>query len=427
LNKRKSNISDKSIVRVKPKAYYKMLVHVLRFGSKTRSYEQFKEVMGILIGYLEGEGEIKDVIIEDAVPVSHGGSIEVRFAPGDYAKFSAIDEQFAKKNWFSVGWYHSHPGLKIFFSGTDIINQLGWQTANPSAIGIVFDHTYLEEPNDPGFRTFRLDDPSKGDASHYHEVKTIIEPPNSLEFYRKIIELISRVQTKDPPILELNERLNIFGNVSVPNNEELIVNKPNINAEHLITNLQQRIFLAIESLIGPLTHFYNNWSNKLIEEIINLNLSMKENILLITNSMNDQMNDLQEIIKEDLREDLDILDFKINNKLELLDKNIEKSKELLDNFKNEIQEKLNDTLNNLYEESASEFNSLFDSGSENIQRINEINSKLTDLLETQNDKVEEIRLLLEQNNNKLLKENEAYQDELNDEFKNKISNLSAFF
>ncbi len=416
----KSNISDESIVRIKPEAYYKMLVHVLRFGSKNRNYDQFKEVMGILIGYLEGEGEIKDVIIENVVPVSHGGSIEVRFAPEDYIKFSTVDEQFAKKGWFSVGWYHSHPGLKIFFSGTDIINQLGWQTANPSAIGIVFDHTYLENPNDPGFRTFRLDDPYKGDASHYHEVKTIIDPPNSLEFYRKIIYLINSVQTKEPPIFELNEKIDIFGNVSVPSDEDLIANKPNINTEYLITHLQKSIFQLIETSIRPITNFYNNWSNELIEEIITLNLLMKENIILIRNSINNNMTVLLESIKEDLRLDLDNLDFYINDKLELLDKKIIKSKELLDNFKKEMQEKVIITLNNLYKESALEYDSLFDIGRNNFQQLNELNSKILELIQAQNNKLEEFRGTLGKLQNNILNESLSYQDKLNIEFKEKM-------
>ncbi|MFX0077128.1 MAG: hypothetical protein ACFE96_16910, partial [Candidatus Hermodarchaeota archaeon] len=75
--------SEKSVI-IKPDAYYKMLVHVLRFGNKARDRRQFKEVMGILIGHLEGEPDkkgIRDMVIEDAVPISHGGAIEVAFAP----------------------------------------------------------------------------------------------------------------------------------------------------------------------------------------------------------------------------------------------------------------------------------------------------------------------------------------------------------
>ena len=78
-----------------------MLIHVLRFGNKARALRDYREVMGMLIGHLEGATDqrgIQNVIIEDAVPVSHGGSIEVNFAPQDYVTFAVIDENFAEKN-----------------------------------------------------------------------------------------------------------------------------------------------------------------------------------------------------------------------------------------------------------------------------------------------------------------------------------------
>ncbi|MHA1293550.1 MAG: Mov34/MPN/PAD-1 family protein, partial [Promethearchaeota archaeon] len=137
-----SKYVDNKTVTIKPLAYYKMLVHVLRFGNKMRDRRQYREVMGILIGRLEGEPDnkgVRDVIVEDYVPISHGGSIEVAFKPEDYVTFSYVDAEYAEREppLFSVGWAHSHPGLKIFFSSTDVKNQLGWQTPNPSAIGIV--------------------------------------------------------------------------------------------------------------------------------------------------------------------------------------------------------------------------------------------------------------------------------------------------
>ncbi|MFW9938592.1 MAG: hypothetical protein ACFFD5_13170, partial [Candidatus Thorarchaeota archaeon] len=182
---------DDNIVTIKPIAYYKMLTHVLRFGSKAQDPRQFKEVIGMLIGHLEGEGDIKNVIVEDAIPISHGGSIEVKFSEEQLGAFGEIDnqifEEYGPKNWFTVGWYHSHPNLGIFFSGTDVFNQLFWQDKNPSGIGIVFDHKYLDQPGDLGFRTFRLDDPSKGLNSRYHEVKSIVEPPDNLNYYTNII------------------------------------------------------------------------------------------------------------------------------------------------------------------------------------------------------------------------------------------------
>ena len=70
-----------------------MLVHVLRFGNKVRDRRQYRECMGVLIGRLEGEPDkkgIRDMIIEDAVPISHGGAIEVAFAPEDFQWLGCI-------------------------------------------------------------------------------------------------------------------------------------------------------------------------------------------------------------------------------------------------------------------------------------------------------------------------------------------------
>jgi len=151
---------DSSVVKIKPLAYYKMILHVLRFGNKARNLNQCIEVMGVLIGRLEdGEDKkFKNVIIEDSVPISHGSSVEVEFSINDYIYFEKANVKYLEKNWFMIGWYHSHPNLfqhEIFFSPTDVKNQTGWQMANPSGIALVFDHAYMESPDDPGFRAIR--------------------------------------------------------------------------------------------------------------------------------------------------------------------------------------------------------------------------------------------------------------------------------
>jgi len=200
--------------------YVKMMKHVLRFGSNAMQKHACRECMGMLIGRLEGKANekgIQQVIIEDAVPVSHGGSIEVAFRTQDYVAFSEIDSQHAERGLFTVGWYHSHPGLTCFFSSTDIINQLGFQNANPSAIGIVWDHQRLFKKGDLGFEVFRLDNPSLGAASGYHKVPFIVEPPSNLEFYTKgVVDTITSFQSHMPPIFEINEVPQIFKKIDFP-------------------------------------------------------------------------------------------------------------------------------------------------------------------------------------------------------------------
>lgn len=52
---------DNSVVKIKPLAYYKMVLHVLRFGNKARNHNQCIEVMGVLVGRLE-DGEDKKTL-----------------------------------------------------------------------------------------------------------------------------------------------------------------------------------------------------------------------------------------------------------------------------------------------------------------------------------------------------------------------------
>ena len=192
-------------VMVKPDAYLKMLKHVLLYGNE--NIESSVEVMGICYGKKEGT----QLVVYDAVPISHGGAIEVDFSPQDYAAFAMADEQMSSKGYWAVGWYHSHPGLKAFFSKVDVKNHLGWQTDNnPDAFGIVFDHTYFslgEVSLKYGFQAFRLDDHKKGMDSDYHDItaKVSVELPDDLSYYREIDKIIEAIQVKKPLISEARE------------------------------------------------------------------------------------------------------------------------------------------------------------------------------------------------------------------------------
>ncbi|MFX0143039.1 MAG: hypothetical protein ACFE9C_03095 [Candidatus Hodarchaeota archaeon] len=335
--------SEKSII-IKPNAYYKMLLHVLRFGNKARDRRQYREVMGILIGRLEGEPDkkgIRDVIIEDTVPISHGGAIEVAFAPEDYVTFSMVDANYAEKNWFSCGWYHSHPGLDIFFSSTDIRNQLGWQTPNPSAIGIVFDHVYLEKAGDLGFRTFRLDNPNKGQMSGYHEVETKVESPDSIDYYLKLMELINSVHSKEPPILEINEMPDLFGDITFPSESQIHAKQPELNSALIIDTLKNSLTELLELSLKPLISILNTWSDKIIRTAVVNNLQMRKDIIKIKDAISEGISSLQKDFKFSLREKLDELDTYIDDKFEEFDSNQEIFKNSFNQVKIELEEQFN--------------------------------------------------------------------------------------
>ncbi|MFX1377703.1 MAG: Mov34/MPN/PAD-1 family protein [Promethearchaeota archaeon] len=366
--------SEKSVI-IKPDAYYKMLLHVLRFGNKARDRRQFRECMGILIGHLEGEPDkkgIRDVIIEEVVPISHGGAIEVAFAPEDYVTFSMVDANYAEKGWFSCGWYHSHPGLEIFFSSTDIRNQLGWQTPNPSAIGIVFDHTYLEKPGDLGFRTFRLDNPNKGQMSGYHEVKSTVEPPDSIEYYLKLIELINYVHSQEPPILEINEMPDIFGDIAFPSESQIMAKKVGLNTNLIIDTLKNGISEFFEISLRPLITILNSWSGNMTRSIVENNLQMRKDLIKIKDVLSEGISSLQKDFKFSLREKLNELDMYIDDKFEEFDSNQEFFKTTF----NQIIIEINQQFDILFEqELKSSINKILDSINNYANKLGEINSK----------------------------------------------------
>ena len=190
---------------IKPKAYITMLKHVLTYGNEIIGRDKSVEVMGVCYGKEENGALVQ----YEAVPISHGSLIEVEFSPEDYSAFAIADEEYADKGLFAIGWYHSHPGHKAFFSKVDIQNHLSWQKEQtPHAYGIVFDHQYFdyENPDNPGFKVFRLDNFKQGINSGYHEVENVeIEPPEDFEHYLSIVEIIERQQAHKPIIKEAKE------------------------------------------------------------------------------------------------------------------------------------------------------------------------------------------------------------------------------
>ena len=192
-------------VIIKPKAYMTMLKHVLTYGNEIIGRSNSVEVMGICYGK-EENGKL---VQYEAVPIAHGNLIEVEFSPEDYAAFAVADEKFADQGYYAIGWYHSHPGHKAFFSKVDVQNHLSWQKEQtPNAYGIVFDHQYFDysNPENKGFKVFRLDDYKKGVASGYHEVQKVeIELADDIEYYSEIIKIIERIQTKKPIVEEAKD------------------------------------------------------------------------------------------------------------------------------------------------------------------------------------------------------------------------------
>ncbi|MHA1320149.1 MAG: hypothetical protein ACTSQ1_10105 [Promethearchaeota archaeon] len=367
---------DSSIVKIKPLAYYKMVLHVLRFGNKARNHNRCIEVMGVLIGHHEEseDKKFKNVIIEDSVPISHGSSVEVEFSINDYIFFEKANSMYLEKNWFMVGWYHSHPNLfqhKIFFSPTDVKNQFGWQNElNPSGIALVFDHAYLERTDDPGFRALRLTNPTDVRSSSVHEVKAIVEPPNDIDYYFKLVELINSIYTNKPPITEENETADIFGDVQVPEMSQLRFKRPEIDQQKIIESVQIGLANFIDLSLTPLISYLNSIAKNISGEIENNNVEMRNNLSQLKNLVNTGIDKIQRKYKDDLNSELFSAEGYVDDFLDQIDEYHDEIGKILGEIKEYVQEKLNISFKEKFETLKSDFSKDYDEWNSKIVSLN---------------------------------------------------------
>jgi len=367
---------DNSVVKIKPLAYYKMVLHVLRFGNKARNHSQCIEVMGVLIGHLEdGEDKkFKNVVIEDSVPISHGSSVEVEFSINDYIFFEKANSMYYDKGFFIVGWYHSHPLLfqhKIFFSPTDVKNQFGWQNElNPSGIALVFDHAYLEHPDDLGFKAIRLTNPTDIRDSSVHDVKAIVEPPNDLEYYFKIVDLINCVYSNEPPITEENETADIFGDVQVPELNQLRFKQPEIDQRKIIESVQIGLSNFIDLSLTPLINYLNSISKNISGEIENNNIEIRNNLSQLKNLVNSGIDKIQRKYKDDLNSELFNAEGYVDDFLDQIDVYHDEIGKILREIEEFVQEKLNISFKEKFEALKNDFSKDHDEWSSKIMNLN---------------------------------------------------------
>ena len=70
---------SEDIILIKAKAYVNMLTHVLRFGADDLDKKLWREVMGVCVGKIEND----QVVVYDAIPITHGKRVEVEYSEND--------------------------------------------------------------------------------------------------------------------------------------------------------------------------------------------------------------------------------------------------------------------------------------------------------------------------------------------------------
>ncbi|MHA1267633.1 MAG: hypothetical protein ACTSRS_20520 [Candidatus Helarchaeota archaeon] len=192
--------SEFYIVFMEHEAFRNIVIHTAEYAHFDMKVKNWKEVYGFLVGYIDED--TKWTHVTDAIPITHGTHYGVEFKKEHYILSAYLNLMCAEKNEFFVGWYHSHPGLGLFLSQTDIINHLGYQIVNPKAIALVFDHTKIIS-KEPPVALYQLTDPTLGTSSDYHEIEYYIggikkddEIAQIKELYYEIEKMVIEKQLK---------------------------------------------------------------------------------------------------------------------------------------------------------------------------------------------------------------------------------------
>ena len=272
--------SRKAVI-IKAEAYKTIILYASRYANKAIPPANWKEIYGILIGYTDDEF----VYVEEAEALTFGHSTDVQLDERHYGFIEKIENRLYENNStnFIIGWFHSHPGLGLFFSYIDLINHLGFQGKNDDAIGLVFDHTLLGKKKeekigdnvltkyDTGFEIYRLTEVSldinaPNYDTNYHKVDYIVKGLNKFFFANVLTELSALVSAGKPLQSAYGEdfRLesNYRGHIA---SEEQKTKKNQKNDISIKDDILEKIPMEDEISFNGEDLFYNKESNRVNE------------------------------------------------------------------------------------------------------------------------------------------------------------------
>jgi proteasome lid subunit RPN8/RPN11 len=212
-NEEKEIQLNRKPVIINAEAYKTIILYASRYANQSIPQADWKEIYGILTGHTDDDF----VYVKNAYPLTFGHDTDVQLDERHYVFISEIEDKLYEegKGHFVVGWFHSHPGLTLFFSDIDIANQLWFQQNNPDFCGLVFDHTLLGKKKqekigenvltkyDTGFEIYRIIDVNKDPNSpdydkNYFKVDYVVDGLNKYFFANVLAELASLASAGKP-------------------------------------------------------------------------------------------------------------------------------------------------------------------------------------------------------------------------------------
>lgn len=344
-------------VNIQYEAFRKMITHTLRFANESKEEDQ--QVLGLCIG--EYFKENKNYIVKDVIPICHGDAVELGFSKEIHETIEEIKSQYSESTNSIIGWYHSHLGYGLYFSNSDKVNNLNFQNSeNPYGFGIVIEQTLLNEDQSFGVAVFRLKDFNKGSENDYIKVEFNIEPPNSMEFFKWVKELVESTQSKSSQIIyEFNE-------VQKPSPENL-QKIPTLPQEETESEVKEELSLlygvdeGMEKLKDSFLKLYEiqltSWMSDVSNGVLIGSEYIRSSINNIKTTLTSGLDDAQRIFDKSFSDISNLfmknirgsVDIRLENQIELKENIKAINEEQLNNLFARLEKEIRDVTNNFEE------------------------------------------------------------------------------
>jgi len=245
------------MIRIPKKVYGKFLRFALENANPLDTSRKWKECIGLVLGRIIDQ----EIFVTDIIPIGIGTAVFVDIT--DYEKvFSLVSTSRIDEGEVIVGWAHTHPGLGLFFSSTDVRTQKLYQQMHSKAFGLVLDPMKITQ-NFAGINIFRVDET----GAHTTPVDFFLEEP--LDFLKLREQLISElylVPTIPPEIPIIHSNIEVSWkaiHILIKGPSELKINQE--FEVRIVIKLPFRQFIRVDYLILPDDSLENPFSMKLIQ------------------------------------------------------------------------------------------------------------------------------------------------------------------
>ncbi|MFX0184391.1 MAG: Mov34/MPN/PAD-1 family protein [Candidatus Hodarchaeota archaeon] len=245
------------MIRIPKEVYRKFLRFALENANPLDTSRKWRECIGLVLGRIID----REIFVTDIIPIGTGTAVFVDIT--DYEKvFSLVSTSRIDEGEVIVGWAHTHPGLGLFFSSTDVRTQKLYQQMHPQAFGLVLDPMKITH-NFAGFNIFRVDET----GAHTTPVDFFLDEP--LDFLKLREQLVSElylmpVVLPEEPIIHSNVEVSwkaihilIKGPSELKLNQEFEVK--------IVAKLPFRQFIRVDYFIAPDDSIEDLFSRKIIQ------------------------------------------------------------------------------------------------------------------------------------------------------------------